>query len=260
MANLIVRKQGAVAWLLISNPGASNAINYETLRALPEIYDSLGRDPNVRVIVMTGDADGDFSSGYEAAELERMRTNAGASALYDQTVGDVVRAIGLSYKPTIARIRGACMGIAMSLAVRCDILVCSDDAQFSQPTARLGRAFSAHAAKRLVEVIGPLRAAEMLCTARVYSAAEALDMGLVNCMVPLAKLDETVAAYCADVAEGAPLTIASVKRAIFEATSAQSERDPRGLQNIIEASNASEDYREGLAALLARRKPVFRGR
>ncbi len=260
MANLIMRKEGAIGWVLISNPSANNSITYETLRALPEIYADLGRDPAVRVIVMTGDAEGDFSSGYETSELERMRTHAGASQLYNNTVMDVVRAIGESRKPTIARVRGACIGTALSLAIRCDMLICSDDATFSQPVARIGRPVAQGAAKRLVEIVGPLRAAEIFFTARVYSAQQALEMGLVNCVVPLEKLDETVAAYCAEIAEGAPLTIASAKRAIFESLNDPGGHGQRGLQEINDACNASDDYREGLLALTFKRKPIFRGK
>jgi enoyl-CoA hydratase/carnithine racemase len=163
-------------------------------------------------------------------------------------------------KPTVAFIQGICYGGGMGIAARCDLRVCSDDALFSLPAARLGLGYSYASIMRLAQVVGPSYCAEIMFAARRYSAAEALQMRLVNRVVPGAEFERVVSEYCAMIADNAPLTIVAGKRCLIEGYKDPAQRDMRTVQATIDACYTSDDYREGREAFLQKRKPVFRGR
>jgi enoyl-CoA hydratase/carnithine racemase len=138
--------------------------------------------------------------------------------------------------------------------------IAAEDSRFSLPAARLGLGYSFAGIKRLVAVVGPANAAEIIATARTYNAAEALEIRLVNRVVPPALLDSTVADHAAAIAANAPLTVRAAMRAIDESLKSPGERDLVALEALIEACFASDDYREGREAFMQKRPPKFRGR
>ncbi len=210
MAELIERRDGATGWIVFSNPAKHNAVTYEMIRGLPELVAKLDRDAAVRVIGLAGEGES-FMSGTDVTEFGRTRGSVGATATYNAALAEAYSAIVNCRKPTLAAIRGACFGIGVSLAVYCDLRVCAADAVFAHLASRLALGVSYESIKRVVDLIGPAHAAELLYTARRYRAEEAQAIGLVNQVVPTEEFARHVAVLCAAIAENAPLSITAAK-------------------------------------------------
>jgi enoyl-CoA hydratase/carnithine racemase len=157
-------------------------------------------------------------------------------------------------------IRGYCIGGGTGIAVSCDIRIAADDARFGVPAAKLGLGYRFSGIRRLVDVVGPSFAAEIFYTARQFTAQEALQMGLINRLVPAAELEQYTREFANTIVNNAPMTIASVKRALLEFGKDPADRDLELCQQMVEACYASEDYKEGQTAFMEKRKPAFKGR
>ncbi|MBL4719806.1 MAG: enoyl-CoA hydratase/isomerase family protein, partial [Alphaproteobacteria bacterium] len=165
-----------------------------------------------------------------------------------------------SPKPTIAMIRGYCIGGGVGTAISCDIRICSENARFAIPAARLGLGYEFDGVRRLVDLIGPSFTKEIFFTARQFSAAEAQTMGLVDRVVPDDQLESYVQQYADTIAGNAPMTVQAVKRSVLEGAKDPDDRDIAICDQMVDICNASEDYAEGRRAFMEKRKPVFVGR
>ncbi len=260
MPGLITRREGGVGWIVFSNPPRFNAMTYDMWKALPEALTAFADDPAVRVIVLAGDGEKAFVSGADISQFEEQRASEQARADYNRSVGAAYVAPILCGKPVVAKIRGICMGGGLGLAAACDLRFCSDDAVFRMPAARLGIGYSFTGMQRFVQVLGAANTADIFLSARKFGARDALAMGFVSRVFPAAELDREVDAYCGVIAENAPLSLMAAKAAIREVLADPAARDVAGLQKLIDACFASEDYREGRAAFMEKRKAEFKGR
>lgn len=249
-----------IGWMTFTNPARHNAMSTEMSRAIPAIIDAFAADPDVRVIVMKGAGDRAFVSGADISEFGEHRTAVEARAEYDQISGAAQRALAMVDKPLIAMIRGYCMGGGVLTAMNADIRIAADDAQFAVPAAKLGVGYGYGGVAALVDLVGRANAAEILFSARRYTAAEALDIGLVNRVVSADELQSTVVELASVIAGNAPLTIRAIKAAIRETGKDPDRRDLAAIAELTEACFRSADYREGQAAFLDKRPPVFEGR
>jgi len=256
---LLVEVTGPVAIVTFNNPGKHNALSADMRAALPGLLGTLNADGDVRVIVMTGAGDKAFVSGADISEFGEQRTSAAARASYDQAWAAVNDAWASVDKPVIGMIRGFCMGGGLLTALQADIRITSDDSQFGIPAARLGLGYPVSGVTALMNLIGPACTAEMLFSARLFSAAEALQMGLVNRVVPAGSLREAVLSLADSIARNAPLTVAAAKAAIREAGRPRGRRDLARVEAMVEACFQSEDYLEGQRAFAEKRPPAFTG-
>lgn len=257
---MIARKDGAVGWILFNNPARRNAVSMDMWAAIPAIVANYEADPEIRVIVLTGAGDKAFVSGADISEFEAQRANVEKMKEYDKVAGQANKALVGASKPTIAMIRGWCIGGGVGVSLTCDFRIAADTAVFGVPAARLGLGYDMAGIRRLVDVVGPSYAKEIFFTARHYPAAEAHAMGLVNRVAPEAELEAEVKRYTDMISENAPLTIAAVKRAVREIIADEAVRDTAAVEAMVDACFDSEDYREGRTAFMEKRKPVFRGR
>jgi len=257
---LLVEVASAVAVVTFNNPGKRNALSSEMRAALPGLLEALQADREVRVVVVTGAGDKAFASGADISEFADRRTSPAARAEYDRVSAVLSRSWHGLDKPLIAMIRGFCLGGGLFTALQADFRVASDDSQFGVPAARLGVGPGFAGVTALTDLIGPAWTSEMLFSARRFSAAEALQMGLVNRVVPAASLRDDVMGLAQGIAQNAPLTVLACKAAIREAGRAPDRRDMGRVEAMIEACFRSDDYREGQRAFTQRRPPAFTGR
>ena len=256
---MLSRKQDGIGWMTLNNPERHNAISLEMWEAAMEIMADFEADPEVRVMVVTGAGGKAFASGADISKFKDERQEAAAVAHYQATTQKAYATVQRLSIPTIAMIRGYCIGGGTALAVCCDIRICTENAKFGIPAARLGLGYGLARAQPLVDLIGPAYAKEMFFTARQFDAREAHAMGLVNRVVADDRLEPTVQEMAATIAGNAPLTVRCAKLVVGEALKDAGERDVAATERAVETCFRSADYREGQAAFLEKRKPRFTG-
>ena len=253
-------KEDGIGWIVFNNPARHNAVSLEMWQSLTLVLKAYGEDSEVRVIILRGEGDKAFVAGADISQFKEKRSSPEAVQHYNATADEAAEALRNCPKPTVAMVRGYCIGGGTGIAVNCDIRIAADDSKFGVPAAKLGLGYRFSGIRRLADVVGPSFAAEIFYTGRQFNGTEAVQMGLVNRLVPAAELETRTREFAATVVNNAPLTIASVKRALLEYGKDPGERDLVLCQEMVDACYASEDYKEGQAAFMEKRKPVFRGR
>jgi enoyl-CoA hydratase/carnithine racemase len=256
---LLSRKEAGVGVVTFNNPERLNAVSLEMWAAAKSALDQFAADDEVRVVVLTGAGGKAFVSGADISKFGSERASPEATRAYEVTTSATFDGIYEFPKPTIAMIRGYCVGGGLGLASCCDLRICSDDSRFAIPAAKLGLGYGYTGLKRLVDIVGPSFAKEIFYTARQFDAQEALAMGLVNRVVPAAELESAVKAITDMICANAPLTIKAVKFAVGEALKDEGKRNVAGVNEMVEACFKSRDYVEGRTAFMEKRKPVFTG-
>jgi enoyl-CoA hydratase len=260
LTNIVTQRDGAVGTVVISNADKYNAMTLDMWEALPAHIAELDADPSIRVIVLTGEGQKAFVSGADISQFGTQRTDPAASLRYNRAVDGAYNAPVRANKPTIAKIRGICMGGGLGLAAGCDIRICADDARFRMPAGRLSLGYDQAGVRRFVSLIGVQNTYDIFFSARIFGAEEALRMGFVSRVVPVAEFDEVVDAYVRAIAENAPLTARGVKLTVNALLDNPGAPQSPQAQAAIDACNSSEDYREGVRAFEEKRVPRFIGR
>jgi len=257
---MLSRKEGRVGYVIFNNPERRNAVSLEMWQATARILEDFGKDDDVRVVVLTGAGDKAFVSGADISKFEDERSSQEGIRRYNEAVERANTAIYEYPKPTIAMIRGYCIGGGLGLAVCCDLRIAADDSRFAVPAAKLGLGYPYHGLKKLVDLVGPAFAKEIFYTARQFDAEEARTMGLVNRVVATADLNAYVTRYADTIAANAPMTIAAAKFTIGEVVKDESSRDVARCAAMVKACYDSADYVEGRTAFMEKRKPAFAGK
>jgi enoyl-CoA hydratase len=257
---LVGRKDGAIGWMTFNNPLRRNAVSVEMWQAIPEVLAEFEADPEIRVIVFTGAGDKAFVSGADISQFAEQRADRAANEVYSAQSAAANRAMVRLSKPSIAMIRGYCIGGGMAVALTCDLRICSEDARFAIPAARLGLGYGFDGIKTLADLVGPSFAKEIMFTARQFDAHEALRIGLVNKVTATGELEAAVRDYAAMIGQNAPLTVKASKMAVREAMKDPDRRQLDEVNQAIDACFQSQDYAEGRTAFMEKRSPVFQGK
>lgn len=249
-----------IGWMIFNNPERRNALSLEMWGGMAEILRAFEADDAVRVVVMKGAGEKAFVSGADISQFEKNRSSAEQAAEYARVSEEARRVMEGMKKPLIAMIRGYCLGGGLGVALQADIRVASDDSQFGIPAGRLGIAYGFDGLKRLVDLVGPAKAKEIMFTARRITAANALDIGLVNAVAPAEELEGVVKDMADVIAGNAPLSVRASKLTIDEVAKDGADRDLAMIERLSRECFDSDDYREGRTAFMEKRKPVFTGR
>ena len=257
---VIAERRDGVGWLTFNQPERRNAISQEMWDGIAAAGEAFAADPGIRVVVMRGAGDKAFTAGADISEFEKVRADAAAEEAYHARSAAAGRALKALRVPLVAMIRGYCVGGGMAMAMRADLRIASSDSRFGIPAAKLGVSYAQESLDRLTQLVGPSWAKHVMFLARLYSAEQALTMGLVNEVVAPEDLERTVAGIAAEIAGNAPLTIHAAKIMIEQALVDPSRRDHEGNAALERACFDSEDYKEGRRAFMEKRRPEFRGR
>lgn len=250
----IARHRAAVVTL--NRPGQRNAVSLAMWRDLAAIFNRLGRDPEVRAIILTG-AHGNFSAGADISEFSTVRATVEQSVEYEVAVDQCCDAIASTPKPTIAVIEGYCLGGACHLAMSCDFRIAHPDAQFAIPAARLSIVYGLRATQRLLALVGLANAKRILYSARKFGTAEAQCMGFADQATEPMRAAKSCAAVMAD---NAPLTIDGTKVLLHGLTMSLGTLNADLVDQVIERAVGSDDYRDATRAFIEKRQPIFLGK
>src|ERR1051325_4879954 len=232
---MLSRREGSVGYVIFNNPERHNAVSLDMWQAAGQMLDEFRSDNNIKGAVGTGTGGKAFVPGADSSRFDKERSSEDAVAHYNKVVEKSYAAFHEFPKPVIAMIRGYCIGGGMGLGTRCDSRIATEGSKFAVPAAKLGLGYAYPGLKRLVDVVGPSFAMEIFYTARQFTAAEAVTMGLVNRVVADGGLDRYVANYAEMIAGNAPLTIKAVKVVVSEMMKDEGKRDLNRAQAAVDA-------------------------
>ena len=258
--SMVARKEGAIGWIVFNHPEKHNAVTLEMSAAVPKMIAAFEADDEVRVVVLAGAGDRSFIAGSNISTFDAVRSDADMNRQYQEISQGSYDSVYHCSKPTIAMIKGYCIGGGMDYAASCDIRICSSDAVFAIPAVKLGLGYGYQGQIRINRLIGSARARDLYFTGRRYDAAEACRVGLVHEVTEPQALLERVRSYAEGIAQNAPLTIKALKRVFLELEQEPAQRDMQAAHELIAACYASDDYQEGKAAFAEKRPPRFQGR
>ena len=250
---------GRTLHICFNNPARHNALSVDMWEAVPPLLALAKDDDRVRLVAFSGAGEKAFVSGADITQFEDMCAAREAVTHYEKMAEATLMGVYDFPKPTLACIRGWCIGGGVNVAISCDIRIAADDSVFSIPAARLGLGYRYSAMKNLVDLIGPGAAKDLFFTARRIDAAEAKSLGLVSRTCAPEALEATLAEYSAAMADNAPLTIMAGKAITREILKPSPELDMDLCTALIRGCFDSADYAEGRSAFMQKRKPVFKG-
>jgi enoyl-CoA hydratase len=257
---ILQRTSDGVGVITFNNPEKRNAMSLDMWDGFGSALVELRDDPEVRVVILAGAGDKAFVSGADISQFEKTRHNAQASEEYSRRSAVQRALLGDYPKPTIACIRGFCLGGGMQVAMLTDIRIAAEDSQFGIPAAKLGIAYGYDGLKNLVSLVGPSWARLIMYTGMRIDSAEALRIGLVDRVIPTGELWGETMEIARTISGNAPLAIKAAKITIAQVLKDPADRDMDAIKQIGIDCMDSEDFREGRRAFMEKRKPQFKGR
>jgi enoyl-CoA hydratase len=255
---ILYEKEGKVAWITLNRPKVLNAQNLKLRGEMIQVLQTAKDDDSVQAIVITGAGDRAFSAGFDINEFISL----GSSGWFKIMKGsmsqeDLIRGMP---KPVIAAVNGLCLGSGCETAMACDIIIASENASFGQPEVNVGTIPGGGGTQLFPRLIGEKKAKELIFTGHFMSAEEALRYGLVNKVVPLDKLKETVDSLLKEILRQSPIILGIAKLAVNKSLETTLSTGLSCEQDLFTTCFGTEDQKEGAKAFLEKRKPVYKGK
>jgi len=254
---VLVERDGAIATVVLDRPDKLNAMSLASWTELGARMRELSAADDLRCVIVRGAGTKAFAAGADIAEFPQVRANAVQGKEYGETIHATMRSIGECRHPTVAMIHGVCVGGGLEVALMCDLRICGSGSRFGIPINRLGLTMGYGELSGLLAVVGPAVALEILLEGRIFGAREAYDKGLVHRVVADDQVEAETRATAARIAAGAPLVARWHKQFIRRLSVSANLSDAARAEGY--ACFDTADFREGLAAFLAKRDPRFRG-
>lgn len=255
---VLLAREGDIATVTLNRPEKLNALNLAMWRRLDAVMREVAADTAVRCVVLRGAGERAFSPGADISEFATVRATPAQAEAYAEVMYPALAAVRDCPHPTVAMIHGLCVGAGLEIAALCDLRICGRSSRFGVPIQRLGLTMGYPEIGALIELVGRATALEILLEGRLFDAAEAYDKRLVTRVVPDEAVTAEAMAAARRIADGAPL----VHR--WHKAFARRCLDPTPLSPAERAEGfaacATEDYRTGIRAFLAKQKPRFEGR
>jgi enoyl-CoA hydratase/carnithine racemase len=251
-------REGGVARLLLDQPARRNAMTRAMWQFLPGLVAEAAADPEVAVLRVEG-AGAHFCGGADITEFAETYATAVTTAAANAAIAAAVEALAAFPKPSLAVIRGACVGGGVALALACDLRFAAEDARFAVTPAKLGLIYSQADTTRLLRAVGAARAKDLLFTGRLVGAEEALRIGLVEELRAPDALEDFVAAWLAPLLGGSRPALRAIKR-MMGAVEGGAVPDRPDLRALFDEAFAGTDFAEGRRAFLEKRPPAFTAR
>ena len=248
-----VDAEGPICWIVLNRPARRNALTVAMWDSLRHAAERVNAQESIRLVILSG-AGGAFCSGNDIEMLRENLASADATRAFHRTIDTTLAAIRGIAVPTIAAVSGACFGAGLSLATACDLRMAAGDATFCVPPAKLGLVYGPAETRLLVQCVGPARAKELIYTARVVEAGEALAIGLVERVAQGDALD-AAEAWASEMARLSGVTQRATKRIVDEI--ALGVRDQGWMEELRERAVDLADFKEGRAAFMEKRSPRF---
>jgi enoyl-CoA hydratase len=256
---ILFRTDGSLAFVTFNRPAARNALTWRMYEGLFEFCDRVDTDGAIRIMILTGAGDQAFVAGTDIEQFRAFRTAQDATG-YERRIERVIDRLERVGKPTIAMIRGACVGAGLAIAAACDFRLSTPDLRMGAPIARtLGNCLSMNNYARVLELAGPARAKELIMLARLLTADEALKLGLVTEVVGADRLESRVREIAGELMQLAPLTLRTTKEAIRRLQVRRRLETGEG-DELIETCYMSDDFRGAVQAFLEKRPYIWTGR
>ena len=255
---LTIGREGTIATVTLNNPARLNALHKAMWQALRDAMHELGRDEALRCIVLRGAGGKAFAAGADISEFATERAGRAQASIYGELIHEAMQAVARSKHPTVALIQGACIGGGLEIAAMCDMRVCGASSRFGVPINRLGLTMGYGELQGVLGLVGRAVTLEILLEGRLFSAQEAYAKGLVNRVVADDAVEREAYATAERIAAGAPL-VARWHKQFIERLTPRVALTPEEWDEGYACFDTA-DYREGVEAFLAKRKPVFQGR
>lgn len=255
-AAIYLEKDGPLAAIVINRPDKRNALTQVMWEEIPRLVNRAAADPEVKVVLLRSSTPGLFSAGADIGEFEAIANDPERREANRIAVREAQRALARTDKPTIAMIDGACVGGGCGLALACDLRFAGEGARLGITPAKLGIIYSLQDSKQLVDLVGPSQARSILFTGRLVDASEALRIGLIDGIYPADRLDQETRAFALSIAANSQWAVRGIKNIIRMILDGATD-DTAETEDMFRQSFGGEDYREGVAAFLERRKPDF---
>jgi enoyl-CoA hydratase/carnithine racemase len=254
-ADLLYEVRDGIGRITFNRPQARNSLTFSMYERLVEICESARKDAALKVLILTGAGDKAFASGTDINQFRAFKTPDDAIG-YEARIDRVLGTLEQCQVPTIAAINGVCAGGGAGIAACCDLRIGTKTAKFGFPIARtLGNCLSTSNLSRLATLIGAARLKEIIFTARLIEAEEALRLGLLNEVVEdLSALERRADELARLIASHAPLTLRATKQALH-----RMQPKVRDDEDLILMCYQSRDFREGMDAFLSKRQPHWTG-